>query len=84
MVKLLIEAGADVNGYAPGDETPLINAAATGYVEIARYLIARGADVNLAVRTNHERAGKTRSPMSQATKHGHGDMIELLEASGAE
>lgn len=47
MVKLLVEHGADVN-HKPGGKrrSPLHLAASSGYIEIADYLIARGAQVN--------------------------------------
>jgi len=47
MVKLLIEHGAEVDiGKQSGDRTPLLEAAAHGYADVAGYLISKGADVN--------------------------------------
>jgi len=52
MVKTLLDVGADVNarctckGYGGGGFTPLLLATKNGYEDIARLLIARGADVN--------------------------------------
>ena len=46
VVKLLVEAGSNVNLYSKGDHTPLIAAASSGHLEIVKYLIAKGAEVN--------------------------------------
>lgn len=47
IVKLLIEHGAETDvGKKDGERTPLLEAAAGGYTDIARYLISKGADVN--------------------------------------
>lgn len=44
IVKVLVNAGADINEDACGN--PLHNAVGTGQIEITRYLIERGAEVN--------------------------------------
>lgn len=84
MAKLLIAHGADVNIYVPGDETPLINAARRNQVPVARYLIEHGADVNLAINdrtwTGRERQ---RSPLGEAERLHHGEMIRLLREHNA-
>lgn len=46
LVKLLIEAGADVDALAEGGITPLMNAAAEGHDAIVAALLAAGAEVN--------------------------------------
>ncbi|NOS68375.1 MAG: hypothetical protein HOP33_00395 [Verrucomicrobia bacterium] len=47
IVKILLDAGADVNKSGPyHGQTPLELAGEKGYVEIAKYLLDRGADVN--------------------------------------
>ena len=49
VVKALVEAGADVNQVNPGDKsTPLVVATINGYFDIGSYLLAKGADPNLA------------------------------------
>ncbi|WP_262694405.1 ankyrin repeat domain-containing protein [Kordiimonas aquimaris] len=87
MAKLLVKRGADVNGYVQGDETPLINAAQQGHLKVAEYLIDQGADVNLMVeRGEHYRSetgNKMRSPLGQAERRGHDDMVKLLKKHGA-
>lgn len=83
VVRFLIENGADVNGIVVDDETPLINAARNNQQDVARYLIARGANVNLAVDARTARGIERRSPLSEARRRGHNEMITLLRASGA-
>jgi beta-lactamase regulating signal transducer with metallopeptidase domain len=79
IVRLLVERGANVEIFVPGDETPLINAAQAGSLPIVTYLVERGADVNRAVPAN----GATRSPMSEARRNGHGDVVNYLKSRGA-
>uniref|UniRef100_B0SZY3 Peptidase M56 BlaR1 n=1 Tax=Caulobacter sp. (strain K31) TaxID=366602 RepID=B0SZY3_CAUSK len=80
IVRTLVEHGASVESFVPGDETPLINAAQSGDLATVAYLIDRGADVNRAVPANR---GETRSPLSEAVKHGHTDVVNYLKAKGA-
>jgi ankyrin repeat protein len=82
-VKFLIDSGADVNGYVPGDETPLINASARGQMEVVKYLVSRGANVSLAVHRDESPDSELRSPLSEARKNGHDDVVKLLESLGA-
>lgn len=79
IVRLLVERGANVEIFVPGDETPLINAAQAGSLPIVTYLVERGADVNRAVPAN----GKTRSPLSEAHRRGHADVVAYLKSRGA-
>ena len=83
LVALFVARGADVNGIVTGDETPLINASRNNAMAAARYLIDRGADVNLAVDAPTIRGVERRSPLSEATKHGHSDMVRMLREAGA-
>jgi len=83
LVTLLIERGAQVDGVVHGDETPLINAARMGRLDVARYLIAQGADVNLAVIAPTIDGSERRSPLSEARRRGHREVIDLLRAHGA-
>jgi ankyrin repeat protein len=84
MTELLVAHGADVDGYVEGDETPLINAARNNHTTVARYLIEQGADVNLAVDApNWRGATERRSPLSEAERFHHDEMVRLLREYGA-
>jgi ankyrin repeat protein len=48
LARLLLDAGADVNGRGEGGFTALHTAAQNGDVELGRLLLARGADPSLA------------------------------------
>lgn len=80
---LLVDNGADVNGIVHGDETPLINAARSNRLEVAQYLIARGANVNLSVIAPVIDGSERRSPLSEARRRSHADMVALLLSHGA-
>jgi ankyrin repeat protein len=74
LVRLLLEKGADVK--TPGD-TPLIQAAQSGDVEIMRTLIERGANVNCI----SPRLGET--PLMYAAASDNVEAVRLLLAKGA-
>ena len=83
IVRTFVEQGADVNGFVPGDETPLINAARGGHLDVVRYLVANGADVNLAVPADAGSAAEIRSPLGEALKHSHASVADYLRGQGA-
>ena len=76
-VKAALAKGANVNAKARYDVTPLIFAANNGHVEVARLLIAAGADLN-AVDTFY----KARA-IDMALTNGHASVAVLLLQSGA-
>merc|ERR1711907_53378 len=81
MVKILVEAKANVN-FANDDEFTALNAAANrGQTDICKYLIEQKADVN------HKCQGKTVLQMCQtncpATETGKADTIALLKKNVA-
>lgn len=82
LARALIEAGAPVDG-EPGDrETPLITAASYGDADVARVLIAAGADV--VARAAPDAGGV---PGGTALRHaavfGMTEVIDVLVAAGA-
>jgi ankyrin repeat protein len=78
IVKTLLDAGADVNAREARGMTPLMYAAATdhGDIEIARMLIARGAD--LTVKSNARETA-----LDWANKSGATSLTALLQKAGA-
>jgi len=78
-VKRLVEEGADVNTRAKGSGggTPLFAAVFGDNNDIAKFLIAKGADVNAK-----DKAGVT--PLHYACEHGKRNMAELLINEGAD
>jgi hypothetical protein len=82
MVKALIEAGAPVDGH-PGDkETPLITAASSGDVEVARGLIDAGADIE-AISAPDSGGVPNSSALQHAAVFGMTDVVDVLVAAGA-
>ena len=85
VARLLIDRGADVDAIVPGDETPLINAAGAGHLEMTALLLDAGADPRLEVKVGRWfRADEVRSPIGQAERGGHDDVVDLLRSRGAE
>jgi len=76
VAKLLIDAGADVNGRQGGGFTPLHSVAQGGDVEFARLLAEAGADVNV-------RAENQQRPLDLALANGRQAMVDFLESRGA-
>lgn len=72
-VKILVDAGANVNSIGDLGNTPLHQAAMMGQLEAARLLLKRGA----ATHTENE-FGQT--PLDVAKHSGNEEMIRLLEA----
>lgn len=95
-VKKLVGGGADVNKTDDDGFTPLLRAAFDGQVEVARYLISRGADVNVrlsvavtalnreGIEIGDERTAVIATPLVAAAFRGHLPMVELLVEGGAD
>ena len=80
IVKLLIEAGADVNKTAVNGDTALMQAAGRGYLEIAQMLLAAGANPN-AVRQGD---GATALFLAASREHKTAfEIVKLLVRYGA-
>jgi ankyrin repeat/BTB/POZ domain-containing protein 2 len=88
VVRHLIDAGADVNAETPTNcafadtqfWTPLTYSALTGNYSLAKYLLEKGAHVEGGA--NDDRC--TETPLQVATSYGHGEMVSLLLAHGAD
>ena len=85
VLKLLFDAGADPKvrvqfngtGRGPQGSTLLHEAAAGGYLESVKLLVARGVDVNLK-----NSSGTT--PLHEACRYGHAPTVEWLIRNGAD
>lgn len=82
IARVLLDAGAPVNGKPDASETPLITAASYGDAEVAAVLIEAGADIEANAAPN---AGGV--PGGTALKHaavfGMTDVVDVLVAAGA-
>ena len=78
MVRLLVEAGADVNAAEGfGGNTPLHEAVEKGDAEIVKILVAAGADVNAE-------GFMSRTPLTLATEEGATEIVQILLGPGPE
>jgi ankyrin repeat protein len=77
MVKAALDDGADPNTTGKYGDTPLIIASFKGHLEVARELLARGADVN----AREDYFGRT--PLYLASWKGHLEVVRELLARGA-
>lgn len=73
---------AAVNAYSHDGWTPLHLAAFFGHEELARLLIARGADVN--ARSRSERFARSNTPLHAAAANSRTAIAELLLSAGAD
>lgn len=82
IAQALLSAGAPVNGGPDDRETPLITAASYGDAEVARVLIAAGADLE---RLSTPDAGgvPSASALTHAAVFGTTDVLDLLVHAGA-
>jgi ankyrin repeat protein len=74
----LIENGADVNVRNEVFETPLYHAARLGNLEVARMLLSRNAEVDVATIAVKD------TPLMMAAVYGHPDIVRLLIVAGAD
>ena len=90
-VRVLLEAGADIDRVAEGSETsPLVIATMNGHFDLAKLLVDEGADPNLAsepadvtplyATINLAWAPRTAYPQPTAHKHKELTHLELMEA----
>lgn len=75
VVKVLVEAGADLNKFDSNGQTPLHGAAYRNDTEIVAFLLERGAEVNA-----RKDGGQT--PLSIALGRGNADVADLLRQQG--
>ena len=75
--KLLIDANADVDYHAAGDETPLMAAAARGHLDFVEYLVSKDADVNKTLVGDG-------SALLVASRRGRLEVVKFLISVGAD
>ena len=75
--KLLMDAGADVEFHAPGDETPLMAASGHGHLDFVKHLVANEADVN-------KKLGGDGSALLVASRQGRLETVAYLISQGAD
>ncbi len=76
VVKILLEAGADINQGNSDGYTPLMAASSVGNIEMVTLLIKSGAHLNAATRSN-------RTALSYARENGHLNVVSALWDLGA-
>ncbi len=77
IVKLLVDADADVSYHAKGDETPLMAASLYGHVHIVQYLVENGANVN-------EQLKGDGTALLVASRAGHLEIVDYLISQQAD
>ncbi|MFQ5527101.1 MAG: ankyrin repeat domain-containing protein [Thermoanaerobaculia bacterium] len=82
-VERAVRAGADVNAPVKGFGTPLIQAAASGKLEIVDFLIESRADVNQVATRAYRPDGLMRTPLTTAARAGHVEIVRVLLDAGA-
>ena len=80
-VKQHIAAGTDINQNSFSASPALYIASLEGHYEIAKLLLANGADVNLGF-TVPEVNGVALSPLDSSTSQGHDKISDLLRQNG--
>jgi ribosomal protein S18 acetylase RimI-like enzyme len=76
LVKLLLDAGADIEAKDKYGYTALIRAASNGYTEVVKLLLDAGADIE-AKKENGDTA------LIRAASNGHTEVVKLLKQYGA-
>ncbi|MBS0654073.1 MAG: ankyrin repeat domain-containing protein, partial [Verrucomicrobia bacterium] len=71
LVRLLIEAKANINDLDKDRDTPLHEACLTGYLQVAELLINAGADINAKGQFGN-------TPLHDASSEGHSETVKLL------
>jgi hypothetical protein len=82
VARLLIQTGARVNGHPDDQETPLITAASYGNAEVARVLIAAGADIE-ATSAPDSGGVPGGTALQHAAAFGMTEVVDVLVAAGA-
>ena len=77
VVRVLLEAGADLHATDNGGRTPLHRACDNGHLDVVRVLFEAGADL-------HATDDGGRTPLHLACDNGHFDVVRVLFEAGAD
>jgi len=80
-VEYLLSRGANIESEDPYGNTPLLIASSYGRLDMVRFLIAAGANIN-ASRESIPEIGRV-TALYMAEEYGHRDIAEILRAAGA-
>lgn len=83
LISLLVARGADVNSVDYSDNTPLSRAVEAKLVESVRLLLRQGADTNGGTKPPDPKT-PVAHPLTQATKSGSKEIVELLISAGSD
>lgn len=78
VVRVLLEAGANVEDHNENGHTPLMETASAGHVQVAKILLEHGAGIN-----THSNEFKE-SALTLACYKGHLEMVRFLLEAGAD
>lgn len=81
-IQYLLDCGADINGDKARVRSPLDSAVIFNRLDVAKYLIENGADVNV-IGVYSDTGNKTTSLLVRAVQEGYLDMVKLLVENGA-
>lgn len=81
VIRILINAGADLDAFDEWNFTPLMIAAETGKTKVIRLLLSAGADANLKSRCANCRND---TALTIASEFGHAEAVRLLLENGAD
>ena len=77
VVKLLLEANANVDFHVRGDESPLMAASANGHISIVNYLIKNKASINKTIKGDG-------TALISAVKNNHYQIAKILLENNAD
>jgi len=84
-IRAMIQNSPDLINAAQGAEsTPLMTAAVKDQLQVARYLLDHGADVNTESFFQMNNRPTVGTPLHAAAENGHKKMVELLVGAGAD
>lgn len=65
-MRMLVEAGADINAFSPNGTTPLMMAAREGKEQAVRFLMSKGVDASVVNQSGFNAAGYAKRAKNEA------------------